>query len=233
MGKEFPLARSEEEGRSVLLAISSSRESICTSCIRDERTQEPGPAKGNCGEEVEDTETKSKSSRKTERANASSPKKDRRGGSGKDRKSDRRDEGKNKPVRRSASELGITFPGSYCDELETVPHYWVEVDNVYRGSLFQCKLCLKHLWVPRDWTDVEHLATAIKHYGGDEGYCRYLNKHRAAKMLMAKLQDLRRLEKEVVDKREFAKLTDKILSDKEYDREENVDNTKEITTNPS
>jgi len=35
---------------------------------------------------------------------------------------------------------------------------------------------------------------------------------------MAKLQDLRRLEAETADKREFARMADKILSDREYDR---------------
>jgi len=39
-------------------------------------------------------------------------------------------------------------------------------------------------------------------------------------MLVAKLRDLRRLESEVADKREFARLVDKVMSDKEYDRKE-------------
>ena len=60
----------------------------------------------------------------------------------------------------------------------------------------------------------------MKQFGGGEGYCRYLNRHRAAKVLIAKLQDLRRLEMEITGKREFARLADKILSDKEYDRKE-------------
>jgi len=116
--------------------------------------------------------------------------------------------------------LGIVHPSSYCDELETTPHYWVEVGKADKGVLFQCKLCYNYIWLPSHWTGVDRLAALIKQYGKDEGYCRYLNRHRAAKMLMAKLQDLRRLENEMIDKREFAKLVDKILSDKEYDRKE-------------
>jgi len=220
MGKEFPLARKEEEGQSVLLAISSSGEHFTALCNGDQRAQESTPTEGNGRGEAEDTETKSQGSCKAERANASSSKEDRRGRGNKDRKSDRGDEGKDKPIRRSASELGITFPGNYCDELETVPHYWIEVEKVHKGSLFQCKLCHRHLWTPGYWADVERLAVLMRQHGNIEGYCLFLNRRRAAKMLMAKLQDLRRLEKEVVDKREFAKLADEILSDKEYDRKE-------------
>jgi len=116
--------------------------------------------------------------------------------------------------------LGIVHPGSYCDESEIVPHYWIEKEKVAEGSLFQCMFCHDYVWLPLGWTSVERLTASIKQYGKDEGYCRYLNRHRAAKMLMAKLQDLGRLEKEVDDKKEFAKLVDKILSDKDYDRKE-------------
>ena len=74
--------------------------------------------------------------------------------------------------------------------------------------------------MPMYHLDANKLGNLIGRYGGDEGYCRYLNRHRPAKLLMAKLQDLRRLEMEITDKREFARLADKILSDKEYDRKE-------------
>jgi len=60
----------------------------------------------------------------------------------------------------------------------------------------------------------------MQRLGKNEGYCHYLNRNRPAKLLMAKLQDLRRLEGEIDDKIEFAKMTDKILSDMEYDRKE-------------
>jgi len=60
----------------------------------------------------------------------------------------------------------------------------------------------------------------MKRYGRTEGYCRYLDRHREAKVLVAKMQDLRVLETKVDDKRKFAKIVDEILSDKEYDRKE-------------
>jgi len=216
MDKEFPLARAENKGQPVLLAIASSGERITTSYNGDKRTQNSFPPEFCEGGEAEDTETESKSSRKAKGANAGSSKKKRRGRDNKDRKQHRGDEGEDKLAGRSARKLGIIHPGSYCDESEIVPHYWVEVDNVHRGILFQCRLCLKHLWLPSG--SAEQLSKLIMQYGKDEGYCRYLNRHRAAKILMAKLQDLRRLEEEVEDKREFARIADRILSDKEYDR---------------
>lgn len=121
---------------------------------------------------------------------------------------------------KSARELGIVHPGSYCDELKTVSHYWIEIDIVASGSLYQCKFCLNHLWLPIYHTSAERLSKLIERYGRDEGYCHYLNRHRAAKVLMAKLQYLRRLEVEIDNKRKFARVVDKVLSDREYDREE-------------
>ncbi len=220
MGKELPLARSEETGQPVLLAITGSGELIVSSYNGDKRAQEPAPSKVSDGGEVEDTEAESKSSRKTKRTNAGSSKSARRGRDNQDRESDRGNERADKPARRSAKELGITFPGSYCDVVEAVPHYWTEVDIVNSGSLLQCRFCHKHLWLPMHFPDSGQLGGLIKLYGKDKGYCLYLDRHRAAKMLIAKLQDLRRLEEEVTDKRKFARMADRILSDREYDRKE-------------
>lgn len=220
MGKELSLARSEEEGQSMLLAITGSGEPITAPSLGDQRTEESNFAKVDEGGEVEDTKTKSKGSRKVKRANASPIKKERRGRDNKDRKSHRGYERAHKPVRRSSSELGITYPGSYCDELETVPHYWTEIDVVAGGSLFRCKLCYDYVWLPMFLPEIHHLNNLMKKYGSNEGYCQYLNRHRAAKLLVAKMQDLRRLEAKITDKRKFAKVVDGILSDKEYDRKE-------------
>ena len=116
--------------------------------------------------------------------------------------------------------MGVTFPGSYCDDANITPHYWIEVDRIKFGSLFQCRFCRRHLWLPTFHLDAEQLSVYMRKFGKEEGYYRYLNRHRAAKLLMAKLQDLRRLEMEITDKREFARLADKVLSNSEYDRKE-------------
>jgi len=109
MGKEFPLACPEEEGRSVLLAITSPGERITTSYNGDKRTQKPNLTEGNSGGETKDTKTKSQSSRKAKRANASSSKKDRRRRGDKNRKSHRGDEGEDKLARRSSKILEVSY----------------------------------------------------------------------------------------------------------------------------
>lgn len=219
MGKELSLAREEEEGRAVLLASPSVREFITAPSSRNERTQEPNTTKRSKGTKVKDTETKSKGSSKAKGADTR-PRRQRRGRDNQNREQDRGDEGTHKSIRRSARVMGIVFPGAYCDEAKTVPHYWFEIDAVDKGSLLQCRFCRRYLWLPMYHLDAGKLSGLIRRYGKNEGYCRYLDRHRPAKLLIAKLQDLRRLEMETADKREFARLTDKILSDREYDRKE-------------
>ena len=219
MGKELSMAREEEEGQPVLLASPGVGELITTSYRGDQRTQKPNPSKRSKGGKAEDIKAKGKGSSKAEGANAR-PRRQRHRRDNKNRKQDRGDEGEYKSARRSAQELGIVYPGSYCDDAEVVPHYWVGDSIVGKGSLFQCRLCRRYLWLPLSTFDAMNLSTLLRKYGISEGYCRYLNRHRPAKLIMAKLQDLRRLEMEITDKREFARLTDKILSDKEYDGKE-------------
>lgn len=218
MGKELPMARQEEEGQSVLLAIAGNGEAIDSSCVRNQRTKKSTPTKRRKRRKTEDIETESKGSSEIERADASPFEPEGRGRDYQDRKQGGGDEGEDKYPRRSAQELGVVFPGSFCGEAETIPHHWMEAEKVYGGVLFRCRKCLDYLWLPLGWHDAEQLSKLIKIFGIAEGYCRYLNRHRSAKMLMAKMQDLRRLAKDITNKREFAKLTDKILSDKDYDR---------------
>ena len=116
--------------------------------------------------------------------------------------------------------MGITYPGSHCDEMEATPHHWDEIDKVDGGSLFQCWFCHGYLWLPLHVAGAHDLGELMRRYGQNEGYCRYLNKHGAAKVMVAKMQDLGRLESEGKDVREFAKEVDRILRDKKYDREE-------------
>ena len=219
MGKELQMAREENEGQPMLLAISSTGKSITTSYRRNPRQKASGPFPRPARRKAKGTQTESKDSSKVKGANASSTRPARRRRGDKDRKQGGSHEGENGIARRSAQELGVVFPGSHCDGGEQTPHYWSEVDKPYGGSLLQCKLCRRHLWLPLSFMDAYTMQKLIEKHGGTDVYCRYLNRHRPAKMLMAKMLDLRRLETEVSDKREFARLTDKILSDKEYDRE--------------
>ncbi len=220
MGEELSLAREEEERQSMLLVSTGARKFIYAPSIRNKRTQEAIPSKVSNGGEVEDTETKSQSSRQTKRANASAPKKAGRGRDNKNRKQNRRDEGKDSRRRRSAQELGITHPGSYCDELETVPHHWVETEKMDSGSLYRCKFCHKSLWLPSFSTGAIEMGRLLTQYGKSEGYCRFLNRYRAAKLLVAKMQEIHKLSDTFRDGVVFARQVNKILSDREYDKKE-------------
>lgn len=220
MGKEFPLARQEEEGRSVLLASTSSGESLTAASYRNERAEKTTPSEVSNGGTVEDTKAKSQDSSKAERTHASSSKHQRRRQHHKNRKSGSRDEGTHKPARRSAKDLGIVYPGSYCNSDKATPHYWTDTDTVDGGVLFQCKFCRIYLWLPLCYEDFVRLCNLIVTQGKDEGYCEYLDKHRTAKVLIAKLQDLGKLSTGEVNSREFARLADNILGDREYDRGE-------------
>ena len=218
MGKELQMAREESSRQSVLLAISGDGKPITTSYRRNPRQKASGPLGQPARRKAKGAQTKGKDSSSVKGTDASSTRPKRHRPSDKDREQGGSNEGENGIARRSAQELGVTFPGSHCDEAKLIAHFWTEVDRPYGGSLLQCKLCRRHLWLPASFADAVVMHKYIARYDADEGYCRYLNRHRPAKMLMAKLQDLRRLEKEVSNKREFARLADKILSDKEYDR---------------
>lgn len=220
MGEELPVARKEEEGRPVLLASTSYGVPITTSSIRNQRPQEPNASKSSDGREIKSTKAESKGSGKTKRAYARPIKSERRGRDNKDRKSNRGDEGEHQPAWRNAQELGVTHPGSYCDEAESNPHYWKEVDREHGGSLFQCAKCLKHLWLPAAMSNVIVLGNLMKAHGNTEGYCRFLNKHRPAKIIMAKMQYLRNMEAGISNKRELAKLIVKVMNEDDFDTKE-------------
>ena len=64
MGKEFPLAREEEEGQPVLLAIPSSGEHVTVPSIGDEGTQVSSANRGSYGRKTKNPKTESQGSRK-------------------------------------------------------------------------------------------------------------------------------------------------------------------------
>ncbi len=218
MGKELSLARTEEEGQSVLLAITSTGKSITASSHRNQRPKEPSAVTSRQRREAKNTSPARKRRTDTEGANAGHTRPKRRRQDNKDRKQNRGEEGENKPVGRSAQKLGITYPGSYCGEDESVPHYWVGIDKIDKGSLFQCRLCKDYLWLPEYGDLPNELKQLMRKLGDTEGYCQFLNSHRRAKVRLAKLQDLRKMEVGMTDMREFGKAVERILKEKEYDR---------------
>ena len=172
MGKELQMAREEEERQSMLLARTGDGEAITTSYRGNKRKKKAPPSRRGYERKVEAAKAKSKDSGKVEGADASPSRPARRRRSNKDREQGRGDEGEDGRFRRSAQELGVTFPDSYCDDAELIPHYWKEVDRLHGGSLLQCKLCHRHLWLPVVVSDAVRLRYYIDKFGRTEGYCK-------------------------------------------------------------
>jgi len=223
MGNELPLARQASEGYAELLVRISSGVSRAKPSSRDKREKVTTTSRGHKVEAATNTTPKSKGSIEAKGADVrrpGRPKGHRR--DNKDRKQDRGDEGEDTSTRWSAQLLGITFPGSYCDDTSTrlSPHYWIEVDKISVGSMFQCARCYNYLWLPGISSDAEKLGNLMRQFGSNEGYCRFLNhaSRRPAKIMLAKLQRLYKLSSDVVDSLQFGKEVDKILSDRRYDK---------------
>ncbi len=218
MDKELPLARTEKERWTVLLARIGSGESGSESARRNQRAQDATTVRTSQSRAVKDIEAKSKSSRRTERFNARRVRPERYGQGNKNRKQDRRDEGEDSKPRWSAQELGIVWIGSYCPDGS--PHYLIEYSKTSFGSLFKCVYCHKVKWLPTQMSDAFKLDAMMRKYGQQEGYCHFLNFHRDAKVMVAKFQELERIKNVVDNEIEFARIADKVLNEKEYDRKE-------------
>ena len=114
--------------------------------------------------------------------------------------------------------MGIVWLDSKCRANGS--HYLIEYEKVDKGSIFKCIYCHKIRWLPTNIYDAYKLSRLIERFGCQEGYCHFLNLHRSAKIMVAKLQELERLSGIVKDKLEFARIADRILSEKDYDKKE-------------
>jgi len=112
--------------------------------------------------------------------------------------------------------LGIVFDIRCTD----TAHYWKEKEKIHGGVMFQCIKCLNYIWLPASAQGAEILGNMIAKFGKDEGYCRYLNhaSRRPAKILIAKMQELRRLSNTIPDHVELAKKITQIIDMKDYDK---------------
>ena len=221
MGKELKMARSEEERRTVLLAGGGTRKPSSQSASRDKRKKKASNAKSKEGGEIQDTASKSKGGVKTKRTYDRFSKSKGRGRDNKDRKSGRGDEGEDIKSWRSAEELGIKFPGSYCDVEQTQPHSWYGVDTVNnKDIILTCRKCYRHLALPMYVRDSEMFGSLVDKNGIVKGYLLFLGRRRQTKIMVAKLQDLWHLSLIVEDKVKFTQLVVAIMADNEYDRKE-------------
>ncbi|KKN72630.1 hypothetical protein LCGC14_0408720 [marine sediment metagenome] len=225
MDEQLSMAREEEERLPVLLVGKSGRENKAGASSRDKGKESHAPIGVRQRGKVEDIKSKGKGSSKAEGDNGgpSRPRKHKRDDKG--RKSDRILKGEDSQGRRSASELAIVHPGSFCiDDVITGnnPHYWEGVETIHGGTLFRCGRCHKHLWLPNGEEEIYQLGSLVNKVGITNGYCQYLDltKRRPAKIMMAKLQLIERESVEVEDRMEFARKIDRILYKKDYDKKE-------------
>jgi len=213
MDKEIPLARKEEEGRSVLLPGSRVGEDGEGTVCRDAREKAVSNAEGNKDSKVGGVKKKGKSNAKTKRAGRK-----RKVGPGPTYsfgRTIREFEGRNRSTRRSAQELGITWLDSYCENSPTKGHLLVGATRIDGGTVYKCSICHKVKWIPSGLDECIKLGNSMKIYGQDGGYQRILDKHPAAKMLMAKIQDIYYLRKALTPE-QFPIAVAAVIMNKEY-----------------
>ena len=218
MGKELSMARSEDAEQSMLLADGRSGVSLLTSSGGDKRKKASSTINKEKGRKAKATSAKSKARAKVEDSDGSAPKRGRPRIYDKDRKSNRGAEGADTTVRRSASELGVEWIGSYCPDGQ--PHFLIGSRASDGWSMFRCRGCTKHLLLPASLRDAVELEHIMKRYGATAGYCKYLDRYRNAKVLIAKMQDLWRAKQHSTDSVQLVGLIVKVMEDKEYDRKE-------------
>lgn len=216
MGNELSLACSEAAEQSVLLAGVRTRVSSSPPIHRDKRKKSATTISGAKKCSAKASPSKGKTGAKSKRPDGSASRQQGHGQHDKNRKQNRGAKGKDKTIGRSSAELGIEWVGSYCPD--GASHLFVSHRSFYEGSLFKCQKCFKHKWLPMQFNDAVTLESLINRYGAAAGYRNYLDGHREAKVLVAKLQDLWYARKRISSNKDFIKLVVSIMGDKEYDR---------------
>jgi len=231
MGKEFQMARSKgnrkpnrrvQSDNGLLLAGSGPRLPGNTPTSRNKRKKAATTNKKTKGRAVKDTPSASTVGAEAERSDArqrSTAGREGHEGSDKDRQPNRGAKGADRVPRRSAKELGIEWIGSYCQD--SSPHYLIGIHKLDGGSLFKCKYCKRHIWLPYLIEDASKFGASIDYLGAEDAYHKLLDQHPEARMLVAKLQDLWYARQRITDMDEFMMLVISVMEDKEYDRREN------------
>lgn len=218
MGKELPLARPEGRGAGLLLAESRIGVSSSSPSGRDERKEAATATRKAKSSKTKNPSAKSKASPKAKNSYGGTTK---RGGprqSDSNRESDRRLEGRDRRPRRSASELGIEWIGSYCPDGQ--PHFLIGSQPQDGWSTLKCKYCSQYKLLPVYMNEVTDLTRLLHKHGGTNGYQKFLDNHKEARMLIAKLQYLWRVNQHTTDKVKFISMVVKVMEDKEFDRKE-------------
>jgi len=192
MDKEIPLACGEEKRHPMLLAYAGSGEIITTSSRGEEGKESNSDAEGDEGGKVKMPPKKSKGVAKAKRGDGK--RKPETGFTYSFRDTVREVERTHRASRRSAEELGISYPDSECNENPySKAHYWVDELKTTGGSVFVCKYCFFFKWLPSNHDDAQNMGSKMKMKGNTVGYQFMLDNYPKAKMLIAKLQDISKL----------------------------------------
>jgi hypothetical protein len=219
---EGDMGKSNEPSDTMLLATGGTSISKGTSTGRDKREETTTIKQKEKGRKAKAPTPKGKAGAKVKNLDGSPTIRPESKGHrryDKDRQPDRGAEGKDSTLRRSAAELGISWIGSYCPDGQ--PHFLIGRHNFDEGVILNCRGCGKNLWLPTGMSEATKLDHLLDHYGANKGYQLYLDKHREAKCLVAKLQDLWYAKERMEDNEEFMKLIISVMEDKEYDRKDN------------
>ena len=228
MGNTLSMARSKKicskrninrrRTKDMLLASGKSRVSAIPPSGRNKRKKAVTSHKSTKGRTSEDFEKEGKISTTVKNLDGSTTRSKRHRRHDKDRQPYRGTQREDITPRRSASELGIDWIGDICPDGQ--PHYLIAKHTFDGGSIFKCMQCHKHIWLPTLLSDATELEFLIKHYGAQTGYRKFLDKHQAAKVMVAKLQDLWFMRKITTDEEAFKRLVISVMKEKDYDRKE-------------
>ena len=145
MDKEIPLACGEEKRQPVLLAYAGTGEASTTSSCGEEGKKSNSNAEGDEGREVKMPPKKSKGAAKAKGRDGKH--KPQTGFTYSLGDSVREVERTNRTSRRSAEELGITYPTDGCIKNPySDAHYWVDELKTLGGAVFVCKYCFFFKW---------------------------------------------------------------------------------------
>ena len=96
--------------------------------------------------------------------------------------------------RVTATSMGIKWPDHYCPDKPFAPyaHHLEAKIDVSAGTIYICKYCYRAKWLPNSMSDCRQLDYYQRHYGMDEGYCKFLDEHPIARKILEALDGVQR-----------------------------------------
>jgi len=183
---------------------------------RDQRKEEDSPPKGKASKKARVSKAKSKGNADAKARGRGSARKAKNRRDNSPGQHNGEVEVGDKTVRRSAKELGITWPSAECSSSPSSAHYFIaRGDAINGGVIFRCEYCGEIKWLPTIWADSERLGYMMRYNGVEEGYLRMLNRRPTAKVMVAKLQTLHRL-KGKIPHDEYLVVVVAVMNDKHF-----------------